>query len=269
MFRSEVRLDHGWIRLHLTGRSRRDLAAEVEDVHAVGDRHDQVHVVLDEQDRQVEIALKAADQLGELADLFVVEAPGGLVEQQQGRLCRERACELDPLERAERKCAGKPSAEFAELEIFEDVLCLFAAAMLREGTKSRVRTDEHVLEHGHVLEQHDVLERARNPESRDPIGGRSSQVLAFEQDAAAVRAVQARYEVEERRLPGAVRSDQPDDLSLLEVERNVGESDDPAETPRDVLDRKKRHRTRDDMTAWTAYAFRRWRVMDRGVVLSE
>ncbi len=226
-------------------------------------------MVLDEQDRQVQITLKAADEVSELADLLVIEPAGGLVEQEQGRLGRESARELDSLERAERKSTGKPLAEFAELEIFEDMLRLFAAATLRERTKPRVRADEHVLEDGHVLEQHDVLKRARDPESRHPIGRCSSQVFPLEHNAAAVRAVEAGDEIEERRLPGAVRPDQPDDLSLLQVERNIRESHDPTEPARDVLDRKKRHRTRDDMTVPTEYAFRRWPVMDRGVVLSE
>ena len=120
-----------------------------------------------------------------------------------------------------------------------------------------MRADEQVLEHGHVLEEHDVLEGARDSESHDPVRRRSSQVLAVEEDAAAVRAIEPRDQIEERRLSGAVRPDQPDDLSLLQRKRDVGEGDDAAEPPRDVLDRKKRHRRRDDMTARTANAFRR------------
>src|SRR5439155_15335551 len=177
------------------------------------------------------------------------------VEQEQGRLCRERARQLDSFERAEGKSAGKPLAQFSELEIFEDEVRLRAAATLREGTKPRVRPDEHVFEHRHLLEEHYVLKRARDPESRDPMSRRSSQVLALEEDPAVVRAIQAGDEVEERRLPGTVRPDQPDDLSLLQCERDIGERDDPAEASWDVLDRKKRHRTRDDMTVRTAYAF--------------
>jgi hypothetical protein len=76
-------------------------------------------------------------------------------------------------------------------------------------------------------------------------------------NAADVRSVQPRDQIEERRLPGTVRADQPDDLSLLQRERDVGEGDDPAETPRNVLDREKRDRTPDDMTVRTANASRR------------
>ena len=120
-----------------------------------------------------------------------------------------------------------------------------------------MRADEHVFEHGHVVEEDDVLEGARDPQPRDRVRTRSSQVLALEENAAGVGAVEPRDEIEERRLPGPVRSDQPDDLALLQLEGDVGESDDPAEPPCDVFNREKRHRTRDDMTVRSASAFRR------------
>src|SRR6476646_2283922 len=95
----QVGLDHVRICLHLAGRSLCDLAAEVEHVHAVADRHHQLHVVFDEQDRKVEVVAKSADHFGELADLLVVEPAGRLVEQKQRRLGDEGAGKLDPLQR--------------------------------------------------------------------------------------------------------------------------------------------------------------------------
>src|SRR5436309_8085284 len=46
-FGPQVRLDHIRTCLHLAGRSLGDLAPEVEHVHAVADRHHELHVVLD------------------------------------------------------------------------------------------------------------------------------------------------------------------------------------------------------------------------------
>ena len=77
---AQIRLDHGRISLHLGGSSFRDLPAEVEHVHAVGDAHHEVHVVLDEEDRQLERAPDPADQRAELLDFLVVQASGRLVE---------------------------------------------------------------------------------------------------------------------------------------------------------------------------------------------
>src|SRR5512132_2292611 len=129
----QVGLDHVRICLHLAGRSLRDLAAEVEHVYAVADRHHQLHVVFDEQDRQVEITAKTANHLRKLTDFFVVEPAGGLVEQKQGRLGDECARELDALERPEGEPARKPLAEVAELEVLEHLHSLLPTAPLREG----------------------------------------------------------------------------------------------------------------------------------------
>jgi len=45
---SQICLHDRGVRSHFLGRALRDLLAEVEDVNAIGDRHHEVHVVLDE-----------------------------------------------------------------------------------------------------------------------------------------------------------------------------------------------------------------------------
>ena len=89
-------------------------------------------------------------------------------------------------------------------------------------------------------EEHDVLERARDAEPDDRCARLAQEVLAVEDDAAGVRLVEARDDVERRRLAGAVRPDQPGDLALVDRERDVVERDDAAEGPGHVLDREDR-----------------------------
>ena len=79
------------------------------------------------------------------------------------------------------------------------------------------------------------------PRRTIPVRRRAQQALAVEDDLALVRLVEPRDQVEERRLAGAVRADQADDLALAHVERDVVDRDDPAEPPRHVLDREQRH----------------------------
>ena len=55
--------------------------------------------------------------------------------------------------------------------------------------------------------------------------------------------VQARDDVERRRLAGAVRADQPRDVALLDVERDAVEGDDAAEAHRHVPYLEERHRS--------------------------
>ena len=64
--------------------------------------------------------------------------------------------------------------------------------------------------------------------------------LAVELERAAVRRVEARDDVERRRLAGAVRPDQAGDLPLLDVERDAVEGDDAPEAERDLPDRQQR-----------------------------
>src|SRR5829696_6407238 len=66
-----------------------DLLAVVEHRHLLGDSHDHLHVVLDQQDRHAQVVAQLAHELGELLGLLRVHAGGRLVEQQQLRLGRE------------------------------------------------------------------------------------------------------------------------------------------------------------------------------------
>src|SRR5258708_25969195 len=60
---SKIRLDHFWITLHLRRRTHRDCLAVIQHSDLFADRHDQLHVVLDQQDRQVEAVADEADQV--------------------------------------------------------------------------------------------------------------------------------------------------------------------------------------------------------------
>ena len=71
-----------------------ELLAVVEGDDAVGDALDDVHVVLDHEDRVAALVAQAADQLGDLMGLVGVHPRGRLVEQQQPRARRHRAGDL-------------------------------------------------------------------------------------------------------------------------------------------------------------------------------
>jgi hypothetical protein len=104
-----------------------------------------------------------------------------------------------------------------------------------------VRPDQHVVEHAHRPEELDVLEGARDPLADDAVRGRAEEVVAGELELALVRLVEPRDHVERGRLPRAVRADQPDDLALADVERDLVEGDDAPEAPRHVPNREERH----------------------------
>src|SRR5207244_3434821 len=94
----------------------------------------------------------------------------------------------------------------------------------------------HFLRHGPVQEQRQGLERAGDALRRDAVRIEPDEALAVEQDLALVRPVDARDEVEERRLPGSVRADHADDLSLVHVQVELVDDREAAERLRDVAE---------------------------------
>ena len=92
-----------------------------------------------------------------------------------------------------------------------------------------------VLPDGELREQPDVLERAREPELRDPVRRASADLLVAEDDASAGRRVDARHDVQERGLARAVRPDQAEDLAVAHLDVDAGERGESLEALLDVL----------------------------------
>ena len=107
-----------------------------------------------------------------------------------------------------------------------------------------VHADEHVLERRHVLEEADVLERSPDAAVREGMWRLTGHVFVREDHAPRRRPVDAREHVEERRLAGAVRTDQADDRAARDGEIDVVDRDEAAEllTERLRLQQDVRHR---------------------------
>ena len=118
---TEVRLDHGRVALDVCRRAFRQLAAEVEHVDPVGEAHDQVHVVLDEEDGHLEGLANPADQRPELHHFLVIQPAGRLVEQQQPRARGKCARQLDPLHRPEGEASCRPLCDLREPQLGKEV----------------------------------------------------------------------------------------------------------------------------------------------------
>ena len=106
-----------------------ELAAEIQRDHMVGDRHHQAHVMFDQQHGHLALVANAADQVAEHMDFLVVEAAGGLVEQQDLRIGGQRARQLDALLGAERQAGNRDMGDVFEVEIAED----FVDALVERG----------------------------------------------------------------------------------------------------------------------------------------
>src|SRR5687768_1029727 len=93
----EVRVDHRLVGANLVRRAVGDLPAVVEHHHAVGEVHDDAHVVLDQHDGGAELVVHIEDEAAHVLLFLDVHAGHGLVEEQHPGLGGERAAEVDAL----------------------------------------------------------------------------------------------------------------------------------------------------------------------------
>ena len=97
---AEVRRDDARVVADLAGRALGDDRARLEAVDPVADRQDQRQVVLDDDERGVELLLHALDQRAERLGLALRDAGGRLVEADHARRDGEHGRELDDAPRA-------------------------------------------------------------------------------------------------------------------------------------------------------------------------
>ena len=119
---AEVGADDVGVPLHLVGRAGGDRGAEVDDHHPVGEVHHQAHVVLDHDDRDVQLVADVEDVAGGVLGLLEVHAGHRLVEQQQLGLHGEGPAQLDALLHAVGQQADGQRAPLLELEEVDDLL---------------------------------------------------------------------------------------------------------------------------------------------------
>src|SRR5205085_5788881 len=91
---------------------------------------------------------------------------------------------------------------------------------------------------GGAADEPDVLEAAGHPGRRPLMGRKVGDVDAPEPDAPGVGLAESVDDVEEGRLPGAVRADDPHDLQFAHGDGDVVEGPDPAEVDGAALDLK-------------------------------
>ena len=168
----------------------------------LADPHDDFHVVLDEQDRDLELVAQPADEAHQVERLLRVHAGGGFVEQQQLRPGRQRARDLQPALAAVGQARRGLAGDAIEVEDLQQLHRLFGGlaflAMVAAGAEHRVgehlvaaqmMRGQDVLEDGHVGEEPNVLKRPRDAELRDLIRLLAVDAHAVENDFAFGRVV--------------------------------------------------------------------------------
>ena len=187
--------------------------AAVEHGDPVGHRERLVLVVRDVDHRHAEPAMQAPYLELHLLAQLLVERAERLVHQHELRLEHQRARHGDALLLAAGQLRGAASAETGELHHVERALD--APADLGGGDPPDRERKCDVLGDTHVREQRVVLEHHAD---RAPMRRQPRQRRAVEQDLAFGRRLEAGEHHQRRRLAGARRPEERQELAALDVE---------------------------------------------------
>src|SRR5713226_3487307 len=232
----EIGVDDGGVGAHGIGHALGNLAAVVQDHHAIGDIHHHAHVVLDQRDGGPELVVHVEHEAAHVFLLLDVHPGHGLVEKEELGLGGEGAGQLHPLLEPVGQPARRRLANGLDLQEVDDAL---------DGGPVR-----ELLTTGRTPVNGVQQEGARNAELGDFERLEVGPVLAVEDDAAPLGMVEAADDVQERGLARSVGPDDGDDLSPLDVEADVAEGLDGPEVNADALDAEEwlraraRHRAR-------------------------
>ena len=169
---AEIGGDDVGVGADLVGRAVGDLAAVVEHDDAVGDVHHHAHVVLDQRDRRAELVVDVEDEAAHVLLLLDIHAGHRLVEQQQLRLHRQRAAELDPLLQpiGQRPTGVLRIAWISRKSMIRSTSARCASSSCF-GRAEMDRLPQEVAAHPQQPPGHDVVERRHALEQRDVLKG--------------------------------------------------------------------------------------------------
>jgi hypothetical protein len=215
---------------------------------AVGDAHDHPDVVLHEQDGEPPVA-EIPDERHQRVCLPGAHAGRRLVEEEDARLDREGAGQLEPLLVAVGEIPGElvaPVPEAHAVEERRDPRVRLAALAAERGRPEKradeaspgapVPRDPDVLAHGEVAEEADVLECPGDAEAGARVGRERGDRAPAETHLAGRRPVEPRDDVEDGGLASAVRADDREDLAGAHRQRDARDGADAAEPDGEVLD---------------------------------
>ena len=203
----------------LRGRPLGERPALVEHVDPVADLHHERHVVVDQEHAgvvvlRIALTISANSRHLRLRHARLRARPGARSDGAAASAGRRRAG-------ARRRArAGSAVASSCREPEPREQLGRRARAPRRAGPDAE-RRDLDVLPHRQSAERAAVLERPRDPGAAAPVRAPAGDVALAELDRARRRGVEAAEHVHERRLAGAVRADQADDLVPVQLERDV------------------------------------------------
>jgi len=160
------------------------------------------------------------DQCHELVAFGLGEAAGDLVEQKKLRTARQCARQFEPLAAKQIQRAGAAIGEREQAGSLQNV----AAGVHHLGLALAPAVDgrnQEIFEHREILERTRYLKRAPDAGDATGAGRRARDVLAVEMHGAGIGPQHAGDEIEQRRLAGAVWSDDAKRFAARDFKRDA------------------------------------------------
>ena len=206
-----------------------DVLALAQNGHAVGDLHDLVELVRDEEDA-LALFRQPAHDLHELFDLLRCEHGGRLVKDEDLVVAVEHLQNLYALLHADGDILDLCIKVDLQAVAVGKLLHLFAGGLLLEEAELRVlRAEDDVVEHREHVDQLEVLVHHADVKRRGVVGVVDLDLLAVLLDDALFRLIQAEKDAHQRGLARAVLSEQSVDLALFQLQGDVIVRLDPRE----------------------------------------
>ena len=227
---------------HVGGADGRDRAPAAEDGDAVGDGRHLVELVGDEDDRAV-LRRHRPERREETLRLLRRQHRRRLVEDQDPRLAVERLEDLHPLLLADGELPDLRPRVDRQPEAVAELgdRALDAPPMEQERAADvAVVAEDDVLRDGERLDEPEVLVHHPDPRVERVARRRQRDGPAVQLELALVGVVQARQDVRERALPGAVLAEQRVHLADRHLEVDGVVRDHAGEALRDPAHRNRR-----------------------------
>src|SRR6185503_10594912 len=233
---SKICLDDLRVAPDLVRRALGDDAALGEHQDAGAQRHDEFHVVLDDDEGGALLRVDLAQALAQPGEHRRVDAAGGLVEQHQPRPGHERHRYVEQLLLAVAQRAGLLPGQPRQPEELDHAVGGAAEAGVAAPDQARPHRaavllpgEDQVLAHRELGEYLQQLEGAADAEPVELAGPHPGDGAPVDAHFAGRGRQLAEDAVEQRRLARAVRPDQAEDLAFMHLERNAVYCADAAE----------------------------------------
>ncbi len=216
----------GAVARHLTGRLGRDQAAVAQHADAIGDAVDLVHPVTDEHDRDRALAQPLHD-LEQPLDLTQRERCGRLVHDQDARIGRQRARDLDQLLlRAAELLQGhaRVASEADRVDQHRGRAADLPTVKAPEAIRRHV-TEEQVLGDRQIGEQPRMLMDHGNPAAEGIEGRAQLNGRPVEHDLPGIGPIEAAQKLDAGALAGTVFPKQGEHLAGAQIQGDVLDGD--------------------------------------------